>query len=163
MSEDITSELRQYAGTLASECDAPALSLIADRIDRAHEEAVAKATAELSAGLPTFDEEVAELSDGYLADHGLVRLPVDADGKPWYVGDMRKCPDDDDGIAYLKLYHDGWQAGLARGGEVNPSEITHYTPTPAERIRAWVERARDDRADFRDLLGIADELEGSAE
>lgn len=31
----------------------------------------------------------------------------------------------------------------------------------AERIREWVNKARDDRADFKDLLALADRLEGA--
>ena len=79
MGESIANELREYAlgwdERNRVRCD---LTAIADRIDAEHERTLAAAT--LVAGIPMTDENMAE--------HGWVRLPVDADGVPWHIGDI---------------------------------------------------------------------------
>ena len=54
------------------------LLAIADRIDAEHEEAIQQVLMN-EGGVPANDENMAE--------HGWVRLPVDADGEVWRIGD----------------------------------------------------------------------------
>ena len=85
----ITDELRKYAEKLEMAASrksehgfSPAamkLTAIADRIDAEHEMATSEFWAKINA-VPATDENMAE--------HGWVRLPVDADGEVWHVGDF---------------------------------------------------------------------------
>lgn len=70
----ITDELREWATGLFN--TRKTVLDIADRIDAAHEEALASSY---------FD---GVFSDGELAENGFIRLPVDADGEYIRIGDM---------------------------------------------------------------------------
>ena len=76
----IADELRDYAYHRVDVTRDPLLA-IADNIDAAHRSALEKLAAQVdeSGALPMTDENMAE--------HGWVRLPVDADGVPIRVGD----------------------------------------------------------------------------
>ena len=71
----ITDELRDYAKcySVAGSWEDEKLIAIADRIDAEHERVRA--------------ESIIDMTDESMAEHGWVRLPVDADGEPIHVGD----------------------------------------------------------------------------
>lgn len=165
MSESITKELRRWAHGHDHILDFARedVDRIADRIDDAHRRGVRHA---YDVGFASADDWYADKTDDDLAEHGLVRLPVDADGKTWHIGDMVTLDDRAHSkVIGIELAKDGWNLVLPSGGYASamPKCYHHYSPTPAERIRAWVDSARDDRADLRDLLAIADELEADDE
>lgn len=161
--ESLTKELREWVSKyIEAVLDKRDLLIMADRIDKAHEEEVRHA---YDIGFASADDWYADKTDDDLAEHGLVRLPVDADGEPWRFGD--RC-NNGERLGVIHLYDNGNGRLDFRGGtkiEVIKGSTTsrHHHPTPAERIRAWVDSARDDRADFRDLLAIADGLEADDE
>lgn len=112
-------------------------------------------------------------SDKALEDAGLVRLPVDADGEVWHPGDEYDSTSASDGSGRIEalVYHKGrWYfetAGRNRDWHFFEGCI-HRKLTLAERIRAAVglladeDEPQDARA-LKDLLAVADELEGGAE
>lgn len=166
MSEEITKELREFAKTFFNLTQRGWLTAMADRIDRQHETEVEEArNAGYDEGFGCADDWFA-VGDDVLDEHGLMRLPTDRDGKAWRVGDEAD-------VAGIKSYvvaltrdsvlvahgKDMWNEGVSF-----PSKsIGHYSPRPAERIRAWVDNACDlvEGPDYAALLGIADELEGA--
>lgn len=76
----ITDELREYArGLFNTRETVPA---IADRIDAAHEKAIAS----------VMNDALYHANDKEMADLGWVRLPKDADGKPIHMGDLVTVP-----------------------------------------------------------------------
>lgn len=88
-----------------------------------------------------------------------VRLPRDADGLTWHLGDE---VDTGGRVSALTLVNGGEWTLRTLGGFVAPcADARHRAPTPASRIRDWVRRARyEEGADLRELLGIADDLDG---
>ena len=96
----ITDELREFARGCAGGMGGDALRHIADRIDREHRMAMEKVAAEVDA-LPMTDESMAE--------HGWIRLPLDADGVPIRPGDELVIFETGEHIrAYdVELYDDG--------------------------------------------------------
>ena len=99
---------------------------IADRIDAEYERTMAAAA--LIAGVPMTDENMAE--------HGWVKLPVDAEGKPWNIGDFTES-----GQLVYKMYLDvhGWSFyGLVN--DIDPSIHRHYhKPTVEDVLRELVD------------------------
>ena len=74
----ITDELRKWGyGFCGSSYEV--VNAIADRIDAEHEEAIQQVLMD-DGGVPATDENMAE--------HGWVRLPVDADGEYIHIGDV---------------------------------------------------------------------------
>lgn len=156
----VTRELRKYIRSIPVGPAARAeLGGIIDRIDAACAELACKA---YDAGFASADDWYADKTDGDLAEHGLVRLPVDAAGRTWRVGDLYTLRNDKarnvERLGWMEWHGDCWKLDGEDAGD-----LVRYEPTPAERIREWVDVARDDRADLRDLLAIADELEAGHE
>ena len=117
----ITDELREYAN-IATDRDIYAgarLCKIADRIDREHRMAMEKVAAEV-------DEDAME-------EHGLVKLPVDADGVPIRPGDELVIFETGERIrAYdVELYDDGrWCVGdYETMDSINPDRLRHRAQT----------------------------------
>lgn len=167
----ITSDVRDFLlkGTWASEADRRNAYELLDDIDETHSVAVRTARKRgFDEGFASADDWYAEKDDETLADHGLVRLPVDADGKPILPGDEVADSAGNVGkVDRIKLRPDGWHVGTYRRGScVLPKNLRHYRkPTPAERIRAWCEayRAKGLRdGALEELDAIAEELEGEA-
>lgn len=146
MAERITARLREWADE--SRCthdgggatnvfgDVRELLSIADEVDEEH------------------DRELVAQSFHPSPAAGFVRLPRDAHGLPIEVGDVVRQvgggrPFE---VTGMRLVRGAWKVHGFQG-----QQLEHMTP--AERIRAWVEQARYDRADFSDLLAVADELE----
>lgn len=105
-------------------------------------------------------------------DERYVELPCDADGRPWHVGD--RC------VAHDRLTCDLWCGKIIElqlcenGGLIarvlldkrpqavrfNMRDITRPC-APADRLRSWVEGARnDEHMDLRELDRIADAMDG---
>lgn len=76
----ITDELRAWAkDSTFSSWTAEHLTAIADRIDAEHERVRA--------------ESIIDMTDESMAEHGWIRLPKDADGEVWHIGDEIQAPD----------------------------------------------------------------------
>lgn len=116
------------------------------------------------------------LTDDKLDDMGLMRLPVDADGVPWHMGD--KCDFSVSSFTVIgaggdEIFIETKDRGLMG---LDSRRYRHHRPTPAERIRELAksinynyccEYGHDPDSyvwsQVVDLLAIADELEGDAE
>lgn len=166
----VTRDLREWGDArFASRDDRDAIERIADRIDEDHERAVEKAHC----------EDISDIGDDELSSlYGLVRLPVDANGDAWHVGDKLstvtfKGKDDGFEVTSLKLYASGWSMDCTNDRcrvltVLLPSGCVHRRPTPAERIRRCVglvegcyrDHGTLDAAVLDELRAIADELEG---
>lgn len=80
----ITDELREWASIEVPYKYGNQLTAIADRIDAEHEKATSEFWQKINA-VPATDENMAE--------HGWIRLPVDADGEPVHIGDVMAYAD----------------------------------------------------------------------
>jgi hypothetical protein len=127
----ITDELREYARGCAGGMGGDALRHIADRIDREHRMALEKVAAEADA-LPMTDESMAE--------HGWIRLPLDADGVPIRPGDALVIFETGEHIrAYdIELYDDGrWcVCDDETMDSIHPDRLRHHhAPTVEDVLR----------------------------
>ena len=109
-----------------------------------HAQFVERENAALKAELDRVLGEGVPMTDENMADEGLVRLPVDADGEPICVGDEMVA---DDGVAFLvecvSLYAWGWRVtGDGHDADGNSCtahtypELCHHQPDTWERILA---------------------------
>lgn len=115
------------------------------RVRRAHEREVREHTLEY---------DIDGLSDRELAEHGLVRMPVDADGVRW-TGDETEhyAPNGDSIPALGLLYHHGEWFVTDRDGAYLAKECHHTKPadTPASMadvLDAWAESKRQPGYNF---------------
>lgn len=142
----ITDELREYIAE-QQWCAKGTLSAIADRIDREHRMALEKVAAEADA-LPMTDESMAE--------HGWIRLPLDADGVFIHVGDMVDEQLPFGGYAApapvdtMELSRGaggyGWMVRLdsESGAFINPKLLRHHhAPTVEDVLREFADRYLD--------------------
>lgn len=98
---------------------------IADRIDAEYERTMAAAA--FIAGVPITDETMAE--------HGWVRLPVDADGVPIRVGDELDGYGKTIEVVELRYGRSGWVLISREGnGYADTVAFTHHKPDTWERI-----------------------------
>ena len=109
-----------------------------DRIDEAHERVRA--------------ESIIDMTDESMAEHGWVKLPVDADGVPIRVGDVMECGD---GTVFtverISLYEYGWRCD-GEGIDANGYKCTahalpdcchhHRTPTVEDVLREIVHKCQ---------------------
>lgn len=81
----------------------------------------------------------ADWADVYLAEQGLVRLPVDADGEVIHVGDEVQDKDGKvDVVMNFTLHHNGTWSIRTFGTWVRPDELTHYhAPTIEDVLREF--------------------------
>ena len=120
----ITDELRKYASSCAGGMGGDALRHIADRIDEEYEKRVVDAL--LNDGLP--------MSDKVMAEHGWVRLPIDANGEVWHPTDKMAAWGS---IEYMVLYPSGdW---YIKGHDMSApclcaSEVLHAKPPAVEDV-----------------------------
>ena len=154
----ITDELREFAphldlGKVALAGWKEGLLAIADRIDAEHEAKVsywqgASYKDGYDEGFASADDWLAQHEDA-MAEHGWVRLPVDADGVPIRVGDV--LTDDaefksEGKVIRLMLEDESWSVGLECGGWTNPSihEWHHYhEPTVEDVLAEFFEEVGD--------------------
>lgn len=113
----ITDELRKWMDTIvmpfAVEVE---IKAIADRIDARHE-----------------SELMSEYSDGaqeVMSEDGYVKLPVDADGVPWHIGDES----DHGTVDCMTLCDDGCWMIEGDDALYNPETMHHVQPDTWERI-----------------------------
>ncbi len=111
------------------------LTAIADRIDAEHERAMAAAA--LIAGVPMTDENMAE--------HGWIRLPVDADGEYIHVGDeMDPISPEYDSFSVVFMILDSaghWEVNTDLDGEWSWDELNqlrHHAPTVEDVLTEMV-------------------------
>ncbi len=134
--------LREYAGRLSNNRDpwcrtARDLSSIADAIEReAKANRVDAYTKGYDEGFASADDWAAQHEDA-MAEHGWVRLPVDADGEVIHGGDMMVKPDSYDNrlftVGGMTLYGDQWSVqGFA------PIMLRHHAPTVEDVLREVV-------------------------
>ena len=114
----ITDELRKYASGCAGGMGGDALRHIADRIDEAYERKV--------------DEKVAETVGAIRRDidEFWVRLPVDADGVPWHLGDVTENGNVIEAMGFNK--HGWYFTGIPN--DIAPSIHRHYKPPTVEDL-----------------------------
>ena len=172
----ITDELREYARGCAGGMGGDALRHIADRIDREHRMALEKVAAEVDA-LPMTDESMAE--------HGWIRLPVDADGVPIRVGDVLNPPagcDDYTPLQVVRLTYDGYENEWFFDGEAGgfcgmvgkhmdvAGWTHHHAPTVEDVLLEFADRvcnsghqwgldAADTIAEYAAKLRLAEEVD----
>ena len=91
---NITKELREFAQTFSNPTQRDELTSIADRIDRLCEEAVYEAHNGCAG-------EWFDVCDNVLDEHDLMRLPRDAAGKAWPIGDQVDSTDRVSGVMLL--------------------------------------------------------------
>jgi hypothetical protein len=137
----ITDELREYTGNfylLRYKDVREKLGAIADRIDAEHDAKVAywqEASYKdgYDEGFASADDWLAQHEDA-MAEHGWVKLPVDADGVTWNIGDRTES-----GQVVYKLYLDkhGWSFyGLVN--DIDPAIHRHYhAPTVEDVLREF--------------------------
>lgn len=140
---NITDELREYAN-IATDRDIYAgarLCKIADRIDAEHRAALEKLAAQVDEsersgfdqGFASADDWLAQHEDA-MAEHGWIRLPLDADGVPIRVGDELVIFETGEHVrAYdIELYADGRWLVIDEEtmDSIHPDRLRHYhTPT----------------------------------
>lgn len=118
----ITDELREYArihqpykSELYNAQCADEITAIADRIDVEHEEALSQAYMDVS-------------------DSEWIRLPVDADGVPWHIGDRTESGQT---VGAMGLNKHGWHF-VGTVNEIDPAIHRHYhTPTVEDVLREF--------------------------
>ena len=114
----ITEELREFASHCAGGMGGDSLQHIADRIDAEHERLMQE---------QPFTVDMVPMTDERMAEHGWVRLPVDADGVPIRVGDVMEVSNGRrDEVRFLTLNENGW-AFNEKGWVPNWSH--HHKPT----------------------------------
>lgn len=155
----ITDELRTLAKT-PGDLDTFEILAAADRIDEAHEAEVARWIEQAH-----FDK-LADMGDDVLAEAGLVRLPVDADGRPWRVGDMEALGGKISALrlaGYFEPPEPHWELVYEDGGKCVTPETCRHVQTTAGRLREIAERLDSGERQFGlsdALREVADELEG---
>nr|DAL45657.1 MAG TPA_asm: hypothetical protein [Caudoviricetes sp.] len=103
-----------------------------------------------------------ELEDRY------VELPTDAKGEPWHVGDRCVTKYGGHGEVFGLRYDDDGKCRITvRQGDELTARLPSDLRRPcilAERLRSWVEGARnDEHMDLRELDRIADAMDGGVE
>ena len=158
----ITDELREWKGSINTRLQPETvlalrseLNCIADRIDAAHERALRES---YDCGYASADDWLAQHEDA-MADHGWVRLPLDADGEPIRVGDVMEGEKVGGGFGE-SFEVVGY---IMSNGELEPMDEhkcprkrkylhRHHTPTVEDVLREFAASVRDQNADFVALL-----------
>ena len=120
----ITDELREYAHDCCARIDDD-IHAIADRIDAEHEA--------WRRGCVFYEPErnYCKVHDeGDMAELGYVRLPVDADGVPWHIGDRTESGQT---IQAIGLNKHGWHF-VGTVNDIDPSIHHHYKPPTVEDV-----------------------------
>ena len=141
----ITDELREWVKSLYTPNSATVKDegeRIADRIDAEHERAMADA---YLSGTPT-DEKLTEL--------GWIRLPKDADGEAWHIGDRTESGQT---IEAMGLNKHGWHF-VGTVNEIDPAiHRHHHAPTVEDVLRDFaLAVCKDDALTIR--KGVVEEF-----
>ncbi len=134
----ITDELRQYAYGYETMVNHRLLG-IADRIDLAHERAIADA------------ELCAAPTEGQMEELGYVALPVDADGVPIHVGDVMEGYGKTIEVVELRYGRSGWVliSGDGNGYADTSAFAHHHSPTVVDMLYEMYDRLDDPSGDDR--------------
>lgn len=129
---------------------------IADRIDAEHEKECSKAW------MRGHDVWASVGNENVMAERGWVRLPKDADGVPWHIGDRTESGQT---IEAMGLNKHGW-CFIGTVNEIDPSIHRHYhAPTIEDVLHELIDKAQalsciDDEdelvADFAKRLRLAE-------
>lgn len=165
----ITDELREWAHGFNGPWrrNEEMLLAIADRIDAEHEE---KVSYWQGACYEDGYKEGLEDNEGAMAEHGWVKLPVDADGVPIHVGDMMWQKDRITKRACKAIMGDAYVMLDGIQGAVYAKGLTHYhEPTVEDVLRelvaAYMDTPLDDSndgeffAEFAAKLRLAGDVE----
>lgn len=141
--ESITDELREYVTSDSLHYCSDYLA-IANRIDQA---ALSARTAAYNdgydAGFASADDWAAQHEDA-MAEHGWMRLPVDADGVPIRVGDVMEWDNGTFTVHELKVTEDSWTTWDEQHGyTVHVDVCHHHAPTVEDVLREFTERVCD--------------------
>ena len=119
----ITDELREHAKGEAPHYEMAALLAIADRIDAEHEKAMSE---------QPFTIDMVPMTDERMAEHGWVRLPVDASGMPIFVGnEVETIQGKRDEVRFMTINGAGW---LINEAGWLPTHLRHYVIDTWESI-----------------------------
>lgn len=108
---------------------------IADRIDAEHEEAIQQVLMN-EGGVPATDENMAE--------HGWIRLPLDADGEYIYAGDVLDGYGKTIEVVEMRYGRSGWVL-ISRDGNGYADTFAfshHHAPTVEDVLYEFVDRAQ---------------------
>ena len=135
----ITDELRKYARGYELTVNHKLLE-IADRIDAEHERALAEQFESLTV-------DMTPMTDENMAEHGWVRLPVDADGEVIHIGDR---VEDNERVVRIVLTDGSWEPSVYVEKLPNVlhehfcNEIVHYhEPTVEDVLRKFAEKMNE--------------------
>lgn len=146
----ITDELRDWAHgfTEPYKRNEQQLLAIADRIEaealsRRNEAYNMGYEAGIDMGFASADDWLADHEDA-MAEHGWVKLPVDADGEPIHVGErVQLIGNDPSTVSHMSLADDGWRVYVKYDGGIGtgsgePKRIRHYhEPTVEDVLREF--------------------------
>ena len=147
--------LRRYVSVSTGRWAGSAIDSLIDQVEREVErERVDAYTKGYDEGFASADDWAAQHEDA-MAEHGWVRLPLDADGKPIRIGDVLECDGEEfPPVSALVLTTDGWHLSnvcitRAMG---RPGQFTHHhAPTVEDVLREF-----GDGWNFASGLGQAD-------
>ena len=156
----ITDELREWASVEVPYKYGHQLNAIADRIDAEHEAKVsywqgASYKDGYDEGFAGADDWLGQHEDA-MAEHGWVKLPVDADGVPIHVGDEMECGD---GTVFtverISLYEFGWRCD-GEGIDANGYKCTahalpdcchhHHASTVEDLLQKFGEKMAENKS-----------------
>jgi len=154
----ITDELREWVGgSTISSWTAEHLTAIADRIDAEHEAKVsywqgASYKDGYDEGFASADDWLAQHEDA-MAEHGWVKLPVDADGEYIHAGDVLDGYGKTIKVVELRHGRSGWLL-ISRDGDGYDDTFAfthHHKPTVEDVLRelvaAYMDTPLDDSND----------------
>lgn len=134
----ITDELRRWvedrAFVMGESGFARRIADFCDRIDAEHEAKVAYWQGAsykdgYDEGFASADDWLAQHEDA-MAEHGWVRLPKDADGETWHIGDRTESGQT---VKTMGLYERGWYfSGIVN--EIDPALHRHYRKPTVEDV-----------------------------
>lgn len=134
-------------------CECRLLTEIADRIDAEHEAKVAywqEASYKdgYDEGFASADDWCAQHEDA-MAEHGWIRMPKDADGEAWHIGDRTESGQT---IEAMGLNKHGWHF-VGTVNEIDPAIHRHYhAPTVEDILCELLDKVDDDRAGQAEII-----------
>jgi hypothetical protein len=121
----ITDELRKWGRATLMPSLLVKMESIADRIDAEHERLMQE---------QPFTIDMVPMTDESMAELGWVRLPKDADGVPWHIGDRTESGQT---IQAMGLNKHGWHF-VGTVNDIDPSIHRHYhAPTVEDVLREF--------------------------
>ena len=144
----ITNELREWASVEVPYKYGHQLTAIADRIDAEHEAKVsywqgASYKDGYDEGFASADDWLGQHEDA-MAEHGWIRLPLDADGVPIHVGDVVEYADNPTELftaSYIELEKNGWWVFGGVMGRRPDNYRHHHEPTVEDVLRELLDEA----------------------